>query len=59
MWNLIFKNYTNELIYRNRHRYWKNLWWLKEKCWGVGDKSGAWDEHTHNTVFKKDNEQGQ
>ena len=60
MWNRIFKNYTNELIYRNRLiDIGKNLWWPKGKCWGVGDKSGAWDEHTHTTVFKKDNEQGQ
>ena len=48
-----------DLFTETDDRYWKNLWWPKGKCWGVGDKLGAWDEHTHSTVFKKDNEQGQ
>ena len=43
-----------------------NLWWLKEKhgvCrgkvgWGAGNKSGAWKEHTHTTMYKTDSQQG-
>ena len=26
MWNLIFKNYTNELIYKKTHRFWKQTY---------------------------------
>ena len=28
-----------------------------ETCWGR-DKSGAWGEHTHTTIYKIDNKQG-
>ena len=30
----------------------------KGETWPGGDKSGAWDEHIHTTVFKVDNQQG-
>ena len=29
----------------------EEVWWAR---WG-GDKSGAWDEHTHTTIYKIDN----
>ena len=30
----------------------------KGETLGGGDKSGAWDEHTHTTIYKIDNQQG-
>ena len=29
-----------------------------ETWWRDGDKSGAWDEHTHTTIYEIDNQQG-
>ena len=34
-----------------------NLWLPKQNVKGR-DKSGAWDEHTHTTIYKIDNQQG-
>ena len=34
-----------------------NLWLPKRNVKGR-DKSGAWDEHTHTTIYKIDNQQG-
>ena len=62
MWNLIFKNDTNELIYKTETDLQiskTNLLLPKGKRGMAGrDKSGAWDEHTHTTVYKIDNQQG-
>ena len=60
MWNLILKNDTNELIYKTEKDLQllkTNLSLPKGKCWGE-HKSGAWDEHTHTTIYKIDNQQG-
>ena len=50
-WNLIFFNYTNELMYKpeTELQMLKNkLMVTKEEMWGEGqDKLGAGDEHTH------------
>ena len=35
-----------------------NLWLPKGKCGQGGDKSGAWGEHTHSTIYKIANQQG-
>ena len=47
MWNLIFKNYTNELSYKTETDLQiskTNLWLPKGKRGMAGrDKSGAWD----------------
>ena len=50
MWNLKYD--TNERIYKTE----TNLWLPKGKREGR-DKSGAWDEHTHTTVYKIGNQQ--
>ena len=60
MQNLIFKKDTNELTYKietDLKISKTNLWLPKGKC-GGRDKSEAWDEHTHTTIYKIDNQQG-
>ena len=27
------------------------------ETWGMGNKSGTWDEHIHSTIYKIDNQQ--
>ena len=31
---------------------------IKGETWWGRDKSGVWDEHTHTTTYKIDNQQG-
>ena len=50
------KNETNELIYETESDLQiskTDLWLPKGKCQGERDKSGAWDEHTHTTVYDR------
>ena len=50
----IFKNGTNELIYRIKllsQMYGKNLW-LPRGEWVGWDKLGNWDRHIHTTTCK-------
>ena len=39
-------------------RYWKQIYGYQRESVGGSDKSGAWDEHTHTTIYKIDNQQG-
>ena len=57
MWNLIFKKMIQMNLFTNLEISKTNLWLPKVKVVGR-DKSGAWDEHTHTTIYKKDNQQG-
>ena len=45
MWNVIFKNDTNELIYKTETDIENKLMVTKGEMWGAGggNKSGAWD----------------
>ena len=64
MWNLIFlkitqmnlfiKNKTTELIYK----YQKQTHDYQTENVAGRVKAGAWDEHTHTTIYKIDNQQG-
>ena len=48
---------THNKAYKNTVKCSKaNLWSPKGKH-GWRDNSGAWDEHTHSTVYKIDNQQ--
>ena len=61
IWNLIFKNDTNELIHKigtDLEILKSNLWLPKGKHGGGRDKSGTWDEYTHTTIYKIHNLQG-
>ena len=40
------------------YRYQKQTLVTKGETWAGGIKSGAWDEHTHSTMYKIDNQQG-
>ena len=61
MWNLIFFNKKipiTDLQNRNRPTDIENKFMVtKGETWGR-DKSGDWDEHTHTTIYKIDNQQG-
>ena len=54
------KNETNELIYKIETdlQTWKTNLWLAKGKHGGRDKSGAWNEHIHTTIYKIDNQQG-
>ena len=46
---------------KQTYRYWEQTMVTKgEKCGGGGggNKSKAWDEHTHTTIYNTDNQQG-
>ena len=62
MWNLIFKNWYKLTYFKNRNRLTdienKLMVTKGETWWAGGDKSGAWDEHTHTTICMIDNQQG-
>ena len=57
-----FKNNkdTNELIYKTETdlQISRTILGLPKGKGGGRDKSGAWDEHTHTTMYKTDNQQG-
>ena len=59
MWNIIFiwYRYINYETAMDLPISKTNLWWPKEKHGGGVDKSGAWDKHTHTTMYKIDNQQ--
>ena len=53
------KNDTNELIYKTETDlidFENKPMVAKGETWGR-DKLGAWDEHTHTTVYQTDNQQ--
>ena len=63
MWNLILKMIQMNSFTKQKQTYRlskTNLSLPKGKHGGVGrdDKSGAWDEHTHTTIHKIDDQQG-
>ena len=43
---------------KQTYRYWKQIYGYQRENVGGRDKSGAWDEHTHTTIYKIDNKQG-
>ena len=55
-----FKKDTNELIYKTETdlQISKQTYSYQRGNLGGRDKSGAWDEHTHTTMYKIDNQQG-
>ena len=55
-----FKKDTNELIYKTEAdlQISKTTYGYQRGNMGERDKSGAWDEHTHTTIYKIDNQQG-
>ena len=60
MWNSTFKNDTNEFLYKTETVLLlskTNLWLPKQKNQEIG-KPGAWDYHTHTTMYKINNHQG-
>ena len=52
--NLFIKNKTTELIYK----YQKQTHDYQTENVAGRVKAGAWDEHTHTTIYKIDNQQG-
>ena len=43
---------------KRTYKYQKQTYSYQRGNDGGGDKSGAWDEHTHTTIYKIDNKQG-
>ena len=62
MWNLILKTWYKCTYLQNRNRLTDiedKLVVTKGDTWQRGrEKSGAWDKHTHTTIYKIDNQQG-
>ena len=54
----ILKNDTNELICKNRLTVIEKQLMFTKGNGGGRDKSGAWEEYTHTTIYKIDNHQG-
>ena len=55
MWNLILNNDINELIYKTEtysQILKTHLRLPKGKHGGGREKLGAWDQHTHTTIYK-------
>ena len=60
MWNLVFKNDTNELFTKQKqtHRYKKQTYGYQMGNVAGRNKSGVWGEEIQTTIYKIDKQQG-